>query len=52
VQDGRASTANDAVPVCIVTHQSREGSVRRALETISRAPFMKGPPRLIRIEDV
>ncbi|MDQ2642579.1 MAG: homoserine dehydrogenase [Myxococcota bacterium] len=52
VQDGRASTAGDAVPVCIVTHESREGSVRRALETISRAPFMKSPPRLIRIEDV
>ena len=52
VQDGRAKAENDAVPVCLITHQTREGAVRRALEAIGREPFMKVPPRLIRIEDV
>ena len=52
VQDGRAKTEKDAVPVCILTHQTREGAVRRALAAIGREPFLKVPPRLIRIEDV
>jgi homoserine dehydrogenase len=52
VQDGRAKAENDAVPVCLITHQTREGAVRRALDAIGREPFMKVPPRLIRIEDV
>jgi homoserine dehydrogenase len=52
VQDGRAKTETDAVPVCLITHQTREGAVRRALAAIAQKPFMKVPPRLIRIEDV
>jgi homoserine dehydrogenase len=52
VQEGRAAEANDAVPVLIITHTSDEGSVRQAIQGIASAPFMKGPPRVIRIEDV
>jgi len=52
VQDGRAKTDQDGVPVCLITHQTHEGAVRRALHAIGREPFMKVPPRLIRIEDV
>lgn len=52
VQDGRAANHTDAVPVLMITHLCREGSVRRAMERIRKAPFIKAPPRLIRIEDV
>jgi homoserine dehydrogenase len=52
VQEGRASDTNDAVPVLIITHSSDEGSVRQAIQSIAREPFMKSAPRVIRIEDV
>ncbi len=52
VQEGRAIEANAAVPVLIITHASSEGSVRKALDAIAQKPFMRGRPRLIRIEDV
>jgi homoserine dehydrogenase len=52
VQEGRAKEAHDAVPICLTTHRTSEGGVRRAVENISSQPFMKGPPRFIRIEDV
>ena len=52
VQEGRAQSAGEAVPVCIITHQSREGAVRNALAAIGAKSFMKRPPRLLRIEDV
>jgi homoserine dehydrogenase len=52
VQDGRATSVTAAVPVLMITHSSKEGPVRRAMERIAKAPFMKAPPRLIRIEDV
>lgn len=52
VQEGRAPNHTDAVPVLMITHSCREGSVRRAMERIAKAPFIKAPPRLIRIEDV
>jgi homoserine dehydrogenase len=52
VQDGRATNVTDAVPVLMITHSSREGAIRRAMERIAKAPFIKTPPRLIRIEDV
>ena len=51
MQEGRA-TAEGAVPVLIVTHSCREGAVKKALEVVEREEFLKGPPRLIRIEDV
>jgi homoserine dehydrogenase len=52
VQEGRAPNQSDAVPVLMITHSCREGSVRRAMERIGKAPFIKAPPRLIRIEDI
>jgi homoserine dehydrogenase len=52
VQDGRASGDNDAVSVCILTHQTKEGSVRRAIASIEQQAILKGKARLIRIEDV
>ena len=52
VQEGRADVSGDPVPVLIITHQSREANVRRALDEVAKESFMKRPPRLIRIEDV
>jgi len=52
VQEGRASEVNDAVPVLIITHVCREGAVRDAMAAIAREGFMRGDPRLLRIEDV
>lgn len=52
VQEGRAVEVNDAVPVLIITHACREGAVRAALDSIGREGFMRGRPRLLRIEDV
>ena len=52
VQEGRAAEVSDAVPVLIITHSCREGAVRDALDAIAREGFMRGQPRLLRIEDV
>lgn len=52
VQEGRAAGEGDAVPVCILTHQSKEGAVRRAIATIESQSILKSKARLIRIEDV
>lgn len=52
VQEGRASEAEHTVPICLTTHRTQEGAVRRALQSIAARPFMKRPPRLIRIEEV
>ena len=52
VQEGRALEADGAVPVCIITHRCREGAVRRAVKAIEGKAFLKGTPRLLRIEDV
>ena len=52
VQEGRALEADDAVPVCIITHRCQEGAVRRAVKAIETKPFLKGSPRILRIEDV
>jgi homoserine dehydrogenase len=52
VQEGRASGEGGPVPVCILTHQTKEGAVRRAIASIETQSILKGKPRLIRIEDV
>lgn len=52
VQEGRAREVNDAVPVLIITHTCREAAVRKALDGIGREGFLRGRPRLLRIEDV
>jgi homoserine dehydrogenase len=51
VQEGRAD-AGAGVPVLMISHSCKEGAVRRAMERIAKAPFMKAAPRLIRIEAV
>jgi len=52
VQEGRARGVNEAVPVCIITHTSREGALRRALTAIESKSWLKGPAHVLRIEDV
>lgn len=52
VQDGRAAEVGGAVPVVIITHTGREGSVRKAIASFEKAPFMRGAAKLVRIEDV
>ena len=51
VQEGRAQRAGEAVPVCIITHACTEGSVRRALTAVQSKPFLRGAPRILRIEE-
>lgn len=52
VQEGQGQGEDHAVPVCLTTHVTSEGAVRRALHAINSLSFLKSPPRLIRIEDV
>ncbi len=52
VQEGQGNGGDSLIPVCLTTHRSREGAVRRALAAIAVEPYLKAPPRLIRIEDV
>jgi homoserine dehydrogenase len=52
VQEGRAKGDGGPVPVCILTHQSKEGAVRRAIASIEKQNILKSQARLIRIEDV
>ena len=52
VQEGRGGEGGGTVPVLMITHSSAEGAVRRAMNRIATAPFMKAPPRLLRIEAV
>lgn len=41
----------EAVPIVIMTHEAREGSIRAALAEIDRFDFIAEKSRLIRIED-
>ena len=52
VQEGRADGKGSAVPVCIITHASLEGAVLRAIGAIESQTYMRGRPRLLRIEEV
>jgi homoserine dehydrogenase len=52
IQDGRASDEDDAVQICILTHQTKEGAVRRAIASIEQQALLKSTAKLIRIEDV
>ena len=51
VQEGRAEEGG-VVPVLMITHSCKEGAVKKAMSRIATAPFMKAPPRLLRIEVV
>jgi homoserine dehydrogenase len=46
VQDTKSS---DPVSVVVLTHEAREGDIRRALAEIDRLPVVKTPARVIRI---
>ena len=51
MQEGRAPRDGEAVPVCIITHACKEGAVLRALTTVRAKPFLRGAPRILRIEE-
>jgi homoserine dehydrogenase len=51
VQEGRAPRAGEAVSVCLITHVCTEGSVLRALTSVRSKPFLRGAPRILRIEE-
>jgi len=40
----------DSVPVILITHETTEAAVRRALDAVSRDGHLSGEPRMIRIE--
>ncbi|HYZ64973.1 MAG TPA: homoserine dehydrogenase [Acetobacteraceae bacterium] len=48
IQRGRAP--GEAVPVVLVTHETKEAAIRSALEQIARSDAVLEPPALIRIE--
>ena len=48
IQRGRAE--GGVVPVVLTTHETKESSMRRALELIARLDSVAEPPRMIRIE--
>lgn len=52
VQEGQAVKSGDAVPILIISHRCREGAVRAAIRAVQDAPFLKRPPRFMRIEDI
>ncbi len=52
VQEGRADAENRAVSVLMITHETQEGALLRALEAIGREAFLASKPRFIRIEDI
>ncbi|MDX2054378.1 MAG: homoserine dehydrogenase [Polyangiaceae bacterium] len=49
-QQGQAGDTEDAVHVVLVTHTCRESAVQKAIVAIQNGPFLKSPPRLIRVE--
>ena len=42
----------ESVPILIISHRCREGAVRAAVRKVYNAPYMKRPPRFMRIEDI
>jgi homoserine dehydrogenase len=52
VQERRDEARGGGASVLMITHEATEGSALTAFRKIEKAPFMKTPPRLIRIEDV
>lgn len=49
IQKGRE--VEGAVPIVMLTHEAVEKDVRRSLEAIDRLDIVRGPTRLLRIED-
>lgn len=42
--------ARDAAPVILITHETTEAAVRKALDAVSRDGHLKSEPRMVRIE--
>jgi homoserine dehydrogenase len=51
LQHGRSHGPNDSVPVVLVTHETEELAMRRAVTRIAALNTVIEPPNLIRIED-
>ncbi|SMC24009.1 homoserine dehydrogenase [Desulfacinum hydrothermale DSM 13146] len=49
IQKGRQ--VGGAVPIVMLTHEAQEEAVRRSLQAIDRLDIVRGPTRIIRIED-
>ncbi len=45
-------TAENLASVLIITHMTREGSLKKALAELSEEPFLQRPPRFLRIEEI
>mgnify|MGYP000126620396 CR=1 FL=1 len=43
---------NKVVPVVMITHEVKEGSIRKAVAKIDKLSVIKGPSQIIRIEDL
>jgi homoserine dehydrogenase len=52
IQRGRAEGEGDAVPVIIMTHETQEAQIQRALARIADLEAVVEQPRLIRIVDL
>ncbi|MCW4114461.1 homoserine dehydrogenase [Aurantimonas sp. MSK8Z-1] len=51
VQRRAAGDSNDEIaPVILITHETTEAAVRRALDLVSKDGHLRGEPRMIRIE--
>jgi len=50
VQQGPPAEGRRPVDIVMLTHVAREGSIHAALATVAQEPFLKHPPRLLRIE--
>ena len=50
IQRGRAHDAEGAVPVVMITHETQEAAMLRALERIGRLGCMRDKPAMIRME--
>jgi homoserine dehydrogenase len=49
----RAGVAADgAMPVILITHETREQKIRKALDAIARDGKVAAPPQMIRIEEL
>lgn len=51
IQHGRAETEGGVVPVVFITHETSEGAMQEALETITAFESNSQPPVLMRIEN-
>jgi homoserine dehydrogenase len=50
IQRGRAREGEGSVPVVMVTHETQEAAMLRALERIGRLSSMRDRPKMIRME--